>query len=182
MIKQLFLPLNSKQKSMYMIIPLQPLRLQKTQEQHKDSDLLKYFITVMIKRWSVVCSLSITYILFIVDMLCLHRLPSCSIPVAESCLTEKNCLYIPTIFKNKNPLYGDLMYCHSTVDGASRWVWHIYENTMTRGCYMQRRVFSVPPHSTKGADKGPLCSCMIQTIQLFLCENFITKIIYECIQ
>lgn len=50
MIKQLFLPLNSKQKSMYMIIPLQPLRLQKTQEQHKDSDLLKYFITVMIKR------------------------------------------------------------------------------------------------------------------------------------
>lgn len=68
MIKQLFLPLNSKQKSMY-ITPLQPLRLQKTQGQHKDCDLLKYFITVMIKRWSAVCSLSITYILFIVDML-----------------------------------------------------------------------------------------------------------------
>lgn len=48
MIKQLFLPLNSKQKSMY-IIQLQQLRLQKTQGQQKDCDLLKYSINVMVK-------------------------------------------------------------------------------------------------------------------------------------
>lgn len=68
MIKQLFLPLNSKQKSMY-IIQSQQLRLQKTQGQHKDCDLLKYFITIMVKRWSAVCPWSITYILFILYVL-----------------------------------------------------------------------------------------------------------------
>jgi hypothetical protein len=49
MIKQLFLPLNSKEKSMY-IIQLQQLRLQKTQGLHKDCDLLKYFISVIVER------------------------------------------------------------------------------------------------------------------------------------
>lgn len=64
MIKQLSLPLNPKQKSMY-IIPLQPLKLQKTQGQCKDGDLLTYFITVMAKRWSAACSWRITYVMFI---------------------------------------------------------------------------------------------------------------------
>lgn len=68
MIKWLFLPLNSKQKSMYIIL-LQKLRLQNTQGQYEDCDLLKYFITVMVKRWSAVCLWSIIYILLIFDVL-----------------------------------------------------------------------------------------------------------------
>lgn len=47
------------------IIPLQQLRLQKTEGRWKDCDLLTYFITMMVKRWSTVCSQRITYIMFI---------------------------------------------------------------------------------------------------------------------
>lgn len=64
MIEQFFFPLNSMQKSMYIIL-LQQLRLQKSQGQHECYDLLKYFISLMVKRWSAAFLWSTAYILFI---------------------------------------------------------------------------------------------------------------------
>ena len=111
MIKQLFLPLNSKQKSMY-IIHLQRLRLQKTQGRCKDCDLLKYFITAMVRRWSAVYLWNIPYILFI--FVCVRRATCINSPIVvfllqnHNCPTEKNCSYIQNIFKKEKLLYGDL--------------------------------------------------------------------------
>lgn len=111
MIKQLYLPLNSEQKSMY-IIQLQQLRLQKPQGQHTYCDLLKYFITVMVRRWSAVCPWSITYILFI--FVCGGKATRINSPIVIfllqnlKCPTEKDCLHIQSILKNESLLYGDL--------------------------------------------------------------------------
>lgn len=111
MIQQHFLPLNFKQKSMY-IIQLQQLRLQKTQGRREDCDLLKYFITVMIRRRSKICPWNIPYILFI--FVCVRRATCISSTIVvfmlqnHNCPTEKNCLYIQNNFKNEKLLYGNL--------------------------------------------------------------------------
>lgn len=111
MIKQLFLPLNSKQKSMY-IIQLQQLRLQKTQGQRKDCDLLKYFISVMVKRYSAVFPWSIADILFI--FVCARKATCINSPIAvfllqnHNCPTEKNFLYVQGVFQNEKLIYRDL--------------------------------------------------------------------------
>lgn len=115
MIKQLSLPLNSKQKSMY-IIPLQPLRLQKTQGQCRDCDLLTYFITVMAKGWSAVCSWRITYIMFI--FVCVRNATCIDSPLVVFLLQnhvstwKAESLHSEPFFKNEKLLYGNVIYFH----------------------------------------------------------------------
>lgn len=94
------------------IIQLQQLRLQKPQGQHAYCDLLKYFITLMVRRWSAVCPWSITYILFI--FVCGRKATCINSPTEVvllqnlKCLMEKDCLYIQSIFKNESLVYGDV--------------------------------------------------------------------------
>lgn len=111
MIKQLYLPLNPKQKSMY-IIQLQQLRLQKSQGHHIDCDLLEYFITVMVTRWSAGCPWSIIYILFI--FVHVRKATCINSPIVvfllqnPKCPTGEDYLYVQSIFKKETFLYGDL--------------------------------------------------------------------------